>query len=787
MARTRAKRLPSGFKTVVGMVLTVAVVGTTVGVLWRHWGGHAAPGGLGRAAVSSELAVHDSLSAERGLLSGCNVLLVTLDTVRADHIGCYGNRRIDTPTLDELARAGVLFSEVIAPTPITLPSHASILTGRYPDRHGARMNALYRLGDEHETLAEVLARHGYATGAVLSAFVLDSRFGLAQGFGDYDDKLGGEKQQHWGNEHWIIPPERPANETTQRSAAWLRDHQDGPFFLWVHYFDPHAPYVPPSLYAERYQDNRYDGEIAFVDAQLGVLLHTLDELGHTADTLVVVVGDHGESLYEQIEAVHGYLLYNSTLHVPLIMRCGDRLGGGVHLTQRTSLVDIMPTVLALLDIAPPADLDGVALMDTPDSPPLVFAESLYGLVEHGWAPLFAVVDGPYKYIHGPAPELYALDADALEKENLVGAQPELTEKLRASLVAHFGPELERTVAPAVTEALNAEELAKLRALGYVGHSAADRYEVNARPDPKEMVPLLTRIEMAGHMMAIGRADFAATVAAVEDVIRERPDFLTAYRDLAELYRRRGRLAEAEAALQRGLAQRPDDIQLLGALGQSKYQQGRSEEALALYRQVVAAYPDSHDHLTGLAGSLLKCHRYDEALEVMKKLVTMAPEDGNACRGLVQAAMGAGRPTEARDLLMAALEAHPGLIELRLALVGLCGQRGQYAEGIALLRDGVARMPDNLELMHQLAGALMQVDDPEARDVAEAARILEWMCQRTRYQHAQYMLTLSRAYMELGRKHDAIATAQNAHRVAMESGQVGLAEAIAAALEEYRGL
>jgi len=269
--------------------------------------------------IPPELTEAEVLPAGPGALSGCNLLLVTLDTTRADRIGCYGHDGIETPTLDGLAREGVLFSRAVTPVPLTTPAHSSILTGLYPYRHGVRTNGPFRLSETQETLAEILAARGYATGAMISAFVLDARFGLAQGFDDYEDDMGvdeagdGEEEDQDQDKLgldadrriWINIPERPAERTTELAIAWLSEHQAERFFLWVHYFDPHTPYEPPSPYDKQYAKIPYDGEIAFVDRQFADLLGVLEELGLTDDTLVVVAGDHGQGLGQHGEQAHG--------------------------------------------------------------------------------------------------------------------------------------------------------------------------------------------------------------------------------------------------------------------------------------------------------------------------------------------------------------------------------------------------------------------------------------------------------------------------------------------------
>ena len=266
--------------------------------------------------IMPELEPVERIEADAGVLAGFNVVIITADTTRADHVGCYGNRSVETPFIDQLARDGILFAQAITPSPSTLPSHSSLLTGLYPSHHGARANGTFRLDEKVTTLAEMLKQKGYCTGAVISAFVLDSRFGLDQGFDLYHDDLtkGMQYSAHMFRE-------RAAELSNEPATKWLRENADGPFFLWVHYFDPHAVYLPPEPFRSQYADDLYDGEIAYVDAQIGVLLEQLDELGVRQKTLVIYTADHGEGLGEHGEQTHSLLVYDATLHVPLVISC----------------------------------------------------------------------------------------------------------------------------------------------------------------------------------------------------------------------------------------------------------------------------------------------------------------------------------------------------------------------------------------------------------------------------------------------------------------------------------
>ncbi len=498
----------------------------------------------------------EAIPAAPGAMRGQNLVLVTLDTTRADRLGAYGFAQAATPHLDRLAAEGVLFTRAVATTSTTLPTHASILTGLHPFRHGARANALFTLGPEQQTLAELLREAGYETGAFVSSAVLARRYGLAQGFDHYDDRASEATVS-------MAFTERSAEATTTSAIRWLDERGAGPFFLWIHYFDPHGPYRPPAGFEEA--PTFYDGEIAYVDQQLGRLLEAVGAESR-GDTLVVVTADHGEAFGAHGERDHGALVQEATIQVPLILHSEAGLDGGVAVTTRASQVDILPTVLALLGLELPVGLDGVDLSVDPPTDRAVLAESVYGYAYYGWAPLAAVYQGPLKYVHGPSPELYDLSTDPTELENLIERRPEDAERLRRRLLALRSPDVDRL--PASKVELDAEELAQLQALGYlVGGPTQERVDTGGA-DPKEMLPLLDRLNdlldsqdlpeppgllarvvdtLLGRPTIASRADL---IGEIEAMLEEHPDFSPAWRFLVPLYEKEGRLDEAFAAQER---------------------------------------------------------------------------------------------------------------------------------------------------------------------------------------------------------------------------------------------
>ncbi|MGH9315456.1 MAG: sulfatase family protein [Vicinamibacterales bacterium] len=414
--------------------------------------------------------------------SPLGILIVTLDTTRADYLSAYGAGPVWTPNLDRLAADGVVFEQAMSVAPLTLPAHCSLFTGLLPPRHGVRDNAGASLAADHQTLAEVLQRRGFETAAFVGSVVLSAGRGLEAGFDVYDDGITkGRPATGRGLQ-------RPADHVVDQAIAWLEGRRDAPFFLWVHLYDPHAPYDPPEPFRTAYGDDPYAGEIAFADAQLGRLLDVLDRRRLLDRTAVIVAGDHGESLNEHGERGHGIFLYQNVIRVPLIVRVAGVPARRVP--EVTRLVDVMPTVLELAG-APPAASDGVSLVaamtGAAGSLDLeAYSESLYP-TRFGWSPLRSLRDGRFKLIEAPRPELYDLEIDPAERHNLYAERSAIAALMSRRLSALTRQYVSRhdardSVGPAP------ETIERLAALGYVGAPRTPLNEVGRPlPDPKDHI------------------------------------------------------------------------------------------------------------------------------------------------------------------------------------------------------------------------------------------------------------------------------------------------------------
>jgi choline-sulfatase len=666
-----------------------------------------------------------------------NVLLVTIDTLRADHLGCYGRAAAATPTLDALAGRGVRFATAVAHVPLTGPSHASILTGRTPLRHGFRDNGGYVIPAEAPTAADDFRRAGYQTAAFVSGFPLDRRFGFDRGFETYDDHLPK------GNDPRRTPyVERFADATTDAALRWLARPATGtsPFFLWVHYYDPHAPYEPPGALAERFRSSPYDGEIAFVDSQLARLLAALDGNGQLARTLVLVTADHGESLGEHGEGTHGLFVYDATLKVPWIM-AGPGLAAGRVAPTVARGIDVLPTLLDYAGLALPPGIEGRSLRPAADGREMAdapaYSESLYAEREFGWAPLHAWRTERFKLIEAPRPELYDLQADAGEQSNRVADMPERAAELRRPLQAA----LSAATAPAAAATVDPDTAARLAALGYVGGGHAPPVSAASRRDPKDGVRLMPRINRG---MSAARVDPPLAIRELSAVLAEDPGLLIARRTIAVAYasarkhdlavaelrrlekegqltaedaivlgdnlRFAGRLTEASDVLQRAARDYPKFPQPWLSLAEVHIKERQTAEAAADYERVLALVPDHIEALRGLGDLALVDGRTDDAAARYGRILEIDPADAGAMTKLGVARMRAGRADEAMALFRKAVEREPKNGEALLYLAGALAASGRSSEALPFFEKALAAGPRSSMALNGLGLARLGLGD-----------------------------------------------------------------------------
>ena len=643
-----------------------------------------------------------------------NLLLITIDTLRADHLGCYGDGQAATPVLDALAARGTRFATAVAHVPLTTPSHACILTGLLPLRHGIRDNGGFALPAGLPTLATVTKDAGYRTAAFVSGFPLDRRFGLDRGFDTYDDRL-----PYGDDPRRAAYVERRADATTDAALRWLEaldPHDRRPWLAFVHYFDPHAPYDPPAEYRTgRFALHPYDGEIAFVDAQLGRLLRWLDAHGLAGRTVVLATSDHGESLGEHGEDTHGVFVYDATLLVPWIMAGPGVPPGRVAQTVARG-IDVTPTLLDLAGRKPPSSMEGrplrtAAAQQLADAP--AYVESRFAFLQLGWAPLAGWRTARFKLIDAPRRELYALDADPHETANRIDSQRDTAARLQAALQAALAVQT-----PDAARAADAETLERLRTLGYVGNGPAAVADVEAagRRDPKDEVALLRRLETG---LAEARSSPERAIGELTAAIEEDPRMALAWRYRAIAFAERKDYAAAIADLRRLEADGRGSGDDLVLLAECLWRTGRAQEALPVLERAAAALPGSPEPLLGRARALRSLGRDADAAATYQQILDRVPEQPEALRGLADQALARGDAAEAAALYERIRRADPADVGALVKLGVVAMRQGRVEEAIAGFRQALALQPQHPEALLDLGGALARSGRP-----AEAVPYLE---------------------------------------------------------------
>lgn len=634
-----------------------------------------------------------------------NVLLITLDTVRADRIGAYGYAGAATPRLDALAKRGVRFASAMAAAPITAPSHASMLTGLNPPRHGVRDNGSFALAVSVPSVAEAFQRGGYRTGAFVSGFPLDRRFGMSRGFDVYDDRLAR------GEDPRRAPyVERQAGPTTDRALAFLASNDGRPYFAWVHYFDAHAPYDAPEPYAARFASSPYDGEIAYVDAHVGRVLDATSK----SPTVVLVTADHGESLGEHGESTHGVFVYDATLSVPFLL-AGPGVGSGLVSRLLARGVDVAPTLLDLAGMPALGDIDGRSLRDAangrtqPEQP--AYAESLFAERNLGWAPLYAWRTGRDKLILAPSLELYDLEADPGETNNRATAAPGQVDEMRGPLVAAGSAS-----GPTRAAAASAEAGERLRALGYLG--GGQPAGTGSGRDPKSALGVLKRLERG---LAEARANPAVAIAELTAVLAEDPKMVLARRTRAIARQAAGLWSDALRDLDALETVSDPSLEDQMMRVETLRLAGRGAEALKVVAAAADQFTDVPDPELFRGRILRSLGRRDEAAAAYEAALRRSPGHMESLRGLADLALESGDLTGAdarySDILAADSEDAGALTRLGVVRV----RQGRLAEALPLLQRAVERAPRNAEALLTLAGAFAKIGRaPEAVPLFERA-------------------------------------------------------------------
>ncbi len=599
------------------------------------------PGGLIAATVCLIAGVSSCQKVKQIKTVGMNLLVITLDTMRADRIGAYGYEKAETPHLDDLARKGIMFENCYTPVPLTLPAHCSIFSGRYPLGHRVRDNGTFFLSESETTLAEMMRDSGYDTYAVISSFVLLSKFGLDQGFSAYDDSLDtGELLRNFYSEI-------TADMVYQKFNQWLdkKDHQK--FFAWVHFYDPHAPYTPPNPYrrGESLSD-LYDGEVAFMDVYVGKIIEDLREKDLLESTLVIVVGDHGEAFGEHREFGHSVFCYEENLRVPLIFYNPNLFPQGGAIKSRVNLIDIVPSVLEMFGLDIPSGIQGksfVPVMGNREGKEkrAFYVESMYGKESMGWAPLTGIIDGVHKYISLPEPELYDLSADPQEKNNLFSQKTETARSLDENLKSMV---MEYSVTGGDSRReLTDEDRRRLESLGYISSFSGRQGDVL---DPKEGILLQERFNEVNNEIERGNLDQAEAelknLAARNQEIKM-PQY---YELLAKVYGMKSDPQEEISIWKEAVEVFPRNSQFKVTLGFKLFQLGRLEEAEQLARQIMDTDDNSSQGSILLGSIEEKRQNFKEALEHFEKASNLEPNNVQLKISLARSLAGVGQQERA---------------------------------------------------------------------------------------------------------------------------------------------
>ena len=634
-----------------------------------------------------------------------NIILVTIDTVRADHVGCYGAKGVSTPTLDSLAHDGMVFERAIAQVPLTYPSHAAIMTGLYPFQNGAQDFTSRALDARFTTIAEVLRKGGYSTGAVVSSFALDHSWGLSRGFDSYDDEFSSESYKN--RELGLV--ERKAEESVTHALAWLKRTPKRPFFLWLHLYDPHSPYSPPQPFRREYADHPYDGEIAYADQELGRVMDWMKQSRLYDSSLIIVASDHGEALGEHGEKEHGFFVYSETIRVPLIVKLPKR--NSYKAMRINTLVETTQIAATIQQFAGfKSRSEPLPINNADDNQTMAYSETFYPFSSFGWSPLHSIQAGRFQYIDAPSPELYDVTSDPQEKNNLAASQTATVAVLKRKLddlVAKHPYE----AGGAVHSELSSEAQEKLRALGYVAYRSPVPQEalLAGLPDPKTKIDefnSLMEAEKAAHEGEFGRArillarireneprlyivpfqlgeiaiaekDWAEAATRFRECLQLSPELRPAMTGLARSLMFQGKLGEAEEWARKILVADPQSYQAWYVLG--FIESGRDRKAaIGDYEQAIAIQPNFAPLHRDLGNLELQERNFGKAAEHLEKAVSLGTDDPATWNSLGIAYSRTKRLNQALDAYKRALAGNPNVAEIHANLAAAY-ERLQHAK------------------------------------------------------------------------------------------------------------
>jgi arylsulfatase A-like enzyme/Tfp pilus assembly protein PilF len=672
-----------------------------------------------------------------------NVIVITLDTTRWDRLGAYGDRAAETPNLDRLAAEGVLFEQAITSVPLTLPAHSTLFTGKLPPRHGVRDNGGYVLDPKQRTLAAMLKESGRATGAFVGAFVLDSKWGLNQGFDTYFDKFDVSKFKSIS----LGDVARRANEVVDHAMPWLEQHAGAPFFAWLHFYDAHSPYDAPEPFRSRFREHPYAGEIAFVDQQVGRVLQWLDSKKLTERTIVIAIGDHGESLNEHGEGTHGLFIYDATTRVPFIFRAPFSGLAGRRIKSAVRSEDVLPTVLDMIGAPVPQDVEGQTLVPLmtgrkEDLDLAAYSESLYARNHYGWSELKALRSGRFKYIATTKPELYDLERDPGELKNLYDERRSLADRMAAEL-QKLAAEQE---AGEATRSVDPETRERLAALGYIGSfSQTVRKPGELLPDPKDKIDIFNLMTSAHE--SNGKTGRAESIARLERVVAMDPNILDAWLMLGNEYFRSHDFTAALKQYQRALQINPDyDLAIVNLAGAYRAL-GDHEAAILGYERYLQKDPKNAWVRYQLGELYVDLNRLDRAEEAFRQSLADDTRVASARNALGVIAFKRGDLPRAEQEIRAALAQNPEVKLAHYNLALIAEQRGDLQTAVREYQTEIDRQPTAYKAAFNLGRLYEQMGNAAAQEAAFRKAI------ELNPYFAEGYFYLAKLYLDQGRNYD----------------------------------
>ena len=636
-----------------------------------------------------------------------NLVLITIDTLRADRLGCYGNRSVETPNLDRISREGAMATQASVHVPLTRPSHVSLFTGLLPAEHGIRDNVSPSLRPDVPTLADVLHASGFRSGAFVSSIVLSRQSGLGRGFDEYSDRFEADGD----DARFLNTIQKRGDVPTAEAVAWLEAQKGNRFFAWLHLYDPHEPYEPPEPYRARYADRLYDGEVAWSDELVGRVDAALERLGRRADTLLVVTSDHGEGLEEHGEAVHGFFVYETTLRVPLLFH-GPGVTPGTRILATARSIDLLPTLLDLLGVRaaagqqlPGRSLAAVLAGGPQPAETATYAESLTPRLHYGWSDLRALREGRWKYILAPRPELYDVRDDPGETRNLAGAQPSRAEGLRAQLAGIVKDE-RAAPSPDGAAAVPPELVEKLGALGYLG-GGTTRGASGADPKDKlEDYKAVNRLMREG-LTCLRAKDYTGSVTRLQALLARGIDSFEVRYYLARALVGQRQCAKAEPHFQAATGHLPGFGPAYIGLAECRAAAGQTAAALAVLKDGQQKNPRDARLLEAEARLWRRLEKPREAVAAYERALPLAPRDARLRIALGEMYRDGGDPDRAVRLMREAVALDPEPAAYWNALGMVLGGKGAFGDASDAFREAVKREPANAEYAYNLGLALLR--------------------------------------------------------------------------------